>query len=241
MSGAVSGTLSGTGGDPEERGHGAGSLPERLKSGTRVLHAAAERSGAMARLLAGTLERERYCVLLRSLHAIYAALEAALELRADDPLVAPVCLQGLARREALAADLQVLHGEGWRQALPLPPSAHRYARRLRRLARWHPALLAAHAYVRYLGDLHGGQVLRGLVARRFGLAVGSGTAFYAFGDRSATQALVVAFRHGLAEIGRRDPARVESLVREAQRAFEAHCRLFEEIEATPLPALAGRT
>lgn len=212
------------------------SLAERLKSGTRSQHAAAERSGAMAHLLAGTLERERYCVLLRSLHAIYAALESALEQRAANPLVGPVCLAGLARREALAADLRELHGDGWQQALPLPPAAGRYARRLRRLARWHPPLLAAHAYVRYLGDLHGGQVLKGLVARRFGLEGGAGTAFYGFGDRPAILSLIEAFRLGLAEIGRRDPARVDLLVREAQRAFEAHCRLFAEVQAAPLPA-----
>lgn len=213
----------------------APSLAERLKTGTRALHAAAERSGAMARLLSGTLERERYCVLLHSMYAIYEALETALALRASHPLVQPLRLDGLARRAALAADLQALHGDGWPREVPLPAEARRYARRLRRLARWHPALLPAHAYVRYLGDLHGGQVLKVLVARHFGLAGDAGTAFYGFGDRPAVRDLVEALRRGLAEVGRRDPARVEPLVREAQRAFEAHCRLFAEVETAPLP------
>ncbi|MBL8344697.1 MAG: biliverdin-producing heme oxygenase [Rubrivivax sp.] len=204
-------------------------LSERLRNETRDLHARAERSGAMHRLLRGGLDRAHYCALLRSLHAIYEGLEAALAQHAPHPLVAPVCLPGLARTELLAADLRLLHGESWRQDLALPAAARRYARRLRLLARWQPPLLAAHAYVRYLGDLHGGQVLKTLVARTFALEAGAGTSFYGFGDRAATQALIVDFRRGLGEIGHRQPAIVDAIVREARHAFEAHCRLFEEI------------
>ena len=205
-------------------------LPERLKAGTRTLHAASERSGAMARLLAGTLDRERYCVLLRALHAIYTALEAGLDRHAAHPLLQPVRLVGVARRDALATDLVALHGLHWPSELPLAAEAARYARRVERLARWQPALLAAHAYVRYLGDLHGGQVLKVLVARRYGLEGETGTSFYGFGSQGDTRALIGAFRQGLTEIGHRAPANVERLVREAQRAFEAHVRLFVEID-----------
>jgi len=204
-------------------------LPERLKNETRDLHVQAERSGAMRLLLGGALDRERYCALLRALHAIYEGLEVALAQHAPHPLLSPVCLAGLARTESLAADLRALHGENWPQELAVPAVARRYARRLRLLARWQPPLLAAHAYVRYLGDLHGGQVLKTLVARTYALEAGTGTSFYAFGDRVATQSLIRDFRLGLGEIGHRQPAIVDGLVREARRAFEAHCRLFEEI------------
>ena len=45
-----------------------------------------------------------------------------------------------------------------------------------------PAPLLAHAYVRYLGDLSGGQVIRRRVARAYGLEEdnGAGVAFYEF-------------------------------------------------------------
>jgi len=209
----------------------APSLPERLKAGTRAQHAAAERSGAMARLLEGTLERERYCTLLCALQVIYTALEAALDTHAAHPLLAPLRLPGLPRGPALTRDLQALHGPRWQEELTVPASARRYARRLRRLARWHPPLLAAHAYVRYLGDLHGGQILQARVAKAFarGAESDEGTAFYGFGDRAATLRLIQAFRAGLLEIGQRAPAQVERLVREAAAAFEQHQRLFEEI------------
>lgn len=205
------------------------SLPEHLKNGTRDLHARAERTGAMRLLLGGALRRERYCALLRALHTIYEGLEVALAQHALHPLLEPVCLPGLARTESLAADLHALHGAGWRQDLAVPWAAQRYARRLRLLARWQPPLLAAHAYVRYLGDLHGGQVLRTLVARAYALETGTGTSFYAFGDGAATLALIRDFRRGLGEIGDRQPAAADRLVREARQAFEAHCRLFEEL------------
>jgi len=207
------------------------SLPDRLKAGTRAHHAAAERSGAMARLLEGTLERERYCTLLHALQVIYEALEAALDTHAEHPLLAPLRLPGLHRAPALALDLRALHGPRWQEELAVPAQARRYARRLRRLARWHPPLLAAHAYVRYLGDLHGGQLLHARVAKAFGRGAeaSDGTAFYAFGDRTATMQLIQAFRAGLFEIGQRAPAQVERLVREAAGAFEQHQRLFEEV------------
>ena len=54
-------------------------LPERLKLETRLLHGAAERSGAMAALLAGRLPRAGYVAMLRNLQALYTALEAALQ------------------------------------------------------------------------------------------------------------------------------------------------------------------
>ncbi len=208
-------------------------LPERLKNETRDLHARAERSGAMRLLLCGGLDRAQYCALLRALHAIYEGLEAALAQHAPHPLVSPVCLPGLARTERLVADLRTLHGESWQQDLAVPAAARRYARRLRLLARWQPPLLTAHAYVRYLGDLHGGQVLKRLVASTYALETGTGTSFYDFGDRDTTQALIRDFRQGLGEIGVRDLAIEAPLVREARHAFQAHCHLFEALAPAP--------
>jgi heme oxygenase len=235
-------------------------LPERLRVETREHHARAERSGVMHLLLAGRLDRPRYCRLLRALHALYGALEAGLVLHGQHPLIAPIISPALGRTAALASDLQALHGPRWASEVAVAHAASRYARRLRLLARWRPPLLAAHAYVRYLGDLHGGQVLRERVGRAFGAVPaepaeptdggggaqaaacggcgsagggGDGVAFYAFGDRSATQDLISRFRQGLLEIERRAPSLSALLVQEAQSAFMRHQRLFEEIEAAP--------
>lgn len=47
---------------------------------------------------------------------------------------------------------------------------------------WAPLLLA-HAYVRYLGDLSGGQIIGGRIRRAYNLKGNDGTAFYDFSAR----------------------------------------------------------
>lgn len=202
-------------------------LSTRLKLATQALHTEVERSGVMAALLAGRLERAGYVRLLRNLHALYAALEPRLDATRTHPLLAPLDTPPLARAGALADDLRVLHGPGWAAALPLAPAAADYAARLH--AAPAPALLA-HAYVRYLGDLSGGQLLRRRVAQRYGLEGEAGTRFYDFGDAAHAAALKQRFRTALAALApAEDDAR--AIVDEACWAFRQHGRLFDELAA----------
>lgn len=199
-------------------------LPARLREATRTLHAQAERSGLMATLLRGGIGRPAYCTLLRNLHAIYAVLEQSNDAVLVDP--------ALHRAEALAQDLDHLHGPGWREQLPLAAATRAYVERLLALARSGSRALAAHAYVRYLGDLHGGQVLRGLVRRGLGLdAQGTpGTRFYDFGDAASVQGLRAEFRRRLAALPLA-AGEQQAVVDEARWAFAQHARMFEELQA----------
>ena len=110
----------------------------------------------------------------------------------------------------------------------LQPATDAYVNRIRELDASTPDLLLAHAYVRYLGDLSGGQMLRGIVAASMPVPEGRGTAFYEFGDAEQTHALTQAFRNGLARVVA-DPATVSALAAEARCAFELHSRLFDEL------------
>jgi heme oxygenase (biliverdin-producing, ferredoxin) len=204
------------------------SLSDRLRADTRELHTAAERAGIMPALLRGTLERARYTALLRNLHAIYAALEPALVRHAAHAEVAPLVFPALFRQAALAADLAALHGPAWADELPLQPAALRGVARLHELDAQQPALLVAHAYVRSLGDLSGGQMLRTLVARSYGLAGDAGTRFYDFGDAAAVNRHQQLFRAGLAAL-EADAPRIDALVAEARWAFGLHAELFVEL------------
>ncbi len=204
------------------------SLAERLKTETRALHTAAERSTFMRTLLSGRIDRPAYCALLRNLHALYAALEPALERHATHPAIAPVCLPGLWRTDALQRDLATLHGPHWAGSIALQPAASRYVDRLRELDASRPALLLAHAYVRYLGDLSGGQLLRGIVAKSPALAGETAIAFYDFGDAIATRELTRALRAGLAAVPANESL-ADALVGEAGLAFEEHRQLFEQL------------
>jgi heme oxygenase len=203
-------------------------LPERLKTETRALHAAAERSAFMALLLCGRMERPAYCSMLRNLHAIYAELEPAIVRHAVHPLIAPVYAKALFRAPALESDLMALHGPGWASDIALRPAAVDYVARLREIDATQPGLMLAHAYVRYLGDLSGGQMLRRIVAQSAALAGERGVAFYDFGDAAATRDQADAFRAGLATVTA-EATQANALVGEAKLAFGLHQRLFEEL------------
>jgi heme oxygenase len=209
------------------------SLAQRLKTETRALHTGAERSKFMQALLSGRLDRTAYCSLLRNLHALYAVLEPALERHAKLPEIAPVFLPMLWRTQALCHDLAALHGPGWAEAIALQPATSVYVDRLHDLDQSRPALLLAHAYVRYLGDLSGGQLLRGIVAKNPALAGDTAISFYDFGNALATGKLTQAFRAGLAAVPTDDKL-AAALIDEAKLAFEGHRELFDQLDLARL-------
>ncbi len=197
-----------------------GALLQRLKADTRALHARAERAGVMAALLSGKVTRHQYVALLANLQAIYGALEASLE--AQGTLTA---MPALARSAALAADLRGF------EAAPqtMVPATLEYVERLRAQSSADPHRLWAHVYVRYLGDLHGGQILSRLVQKHF--ADVDGTSFYDFGDDANVHALRTDLRTQLAALSL-GVVQADDVVAEAVWAFEAHCQIFEQIQAT---------
>jgi heme oxygenase len=206
-------------------------LAARLRHATRDVHRTAERSGIMREILVDrAVPHDGYARLLRSLHAIYAALEAGLARHAGHPAVAPVHFPELARTPRLEADLAVHAGPGW-AALAPAPAARDYAERLDALAAGDPALLVAHAYVRYLGDLSGGQHMPGLIAAAARVDPAAGFAFYDFAALGDLVAFKARYRAALdaLPLPERDAARV---VAEAERAFALHVRMFEELAAT---------
>ena len=206
-----------------------GALSARLKDATRALHGVAEGAGIMPALLGGGIDRRTYCALLRNLHALYDALERGLDAHAGAPAVAPIRIPALFRTQALAADLDTLCGPRWRD-LPLTAAMHAYVARLREIAQARPVLLPAHAYVRYLGDLSGGQILGDAVRRALGLADGVGMAFYAFGAARDVAALKRTLRAGLDGLPL-SADEAAAVVAEAQDAFGRHACVFVELAA----------
>lgn len=199
-------------------------LSQRLRAATRSLHTAAERAGPMPALLRGELPLRGYVALLQQLSPIYSALESALHTtpaRAGTPGFDPA----LARGAALQADLAYLQARTGGLQLPqITPAASAYAAHLQTLP---PPLLAAHAYVRYLGDLAGGQVLARIVGRAYGLQH-EGLCFYRFaGDP-------VALSQGLRAVLDALPAdEGDAIVAEAIAAFQRHVQLFDALAETP--------
>lgn len=215
-------------------------LTARLRLETHALHTMVERSVFMAALLRGQLTQPAYCLLLRNLEPIYQALESGMVQHARHPDIAAVLFRPLFRQHALHEDLAVLHGPTWREALGVVPACTAYVARLHTLQDTHPSLLAAHAYVRYLGDLSGGQRLKIIVAKSLklqdppadgpGFDSPRGTRFYDFGEPAEVARLAQAFRAGL------DALTGDGVVAEAMLAFEMHGRLFDDLAlASGLP------
>ena len=206
-------------------------LSQRLAHATRAMHQRAEKSGIMPALLRGQLGRHSYGLLLRNLQALYAALETALDHNAVSPVVAPIRVPALYRSQALRDDLDALQGLDW-PALPLTITMVRYVERIEEQSRSRPHLLAAHAYVRYMGDLSGGQILRNIVGRSLSLPEGTGTAFYSFAAVTDMAATKAHFRAAIDALPL-DASDATALTDEAIEGFGRHVELFEEIEAIP--------
>lgn len=202
-------------------------LAARLRAETHALHRQVECSIFVAELLGGRLDKAAYSLMLRNLEPIYFELEAGLLRHAASAHIRPVFHPPLFRLQALHRDLERLHGESWGDELELVNGCAAYVARLRHLIEFEPELLAAHAYVRYLGDLSGGQMLGQIVARSLGLRGNEGgnrgTDFYDFGGTDEVLRLSQVFRSGLAALT------AEGIVEEARLAFEMHSRLFEDL------------
>lgn len=204
-------------------------LAARLRAETSALHAQAEQTPFMADLIGGRLDRRAYCLMLRNLEPVYRAMEGGLAAHARQPDVAPIIEPALFRTSALRQDLQFLHGRSWEHELALLPSGLAYEQRLLAIAQASPGLLAAHAYVRYLGDLSGGQMLRDITSLSLGLGPGRrGMEFYEFGDAAAVRGLTQALRAGLNQVALTQAGQ-DAIVAEAKWAFETHCTLFAEL------------
>ena len=182
----------------------------------------------MADLIQGRLPRPAYCLLLRNLHALYAALEDALLQHASDPVLACVDHPAQHRRKALDTDLLALHGSGWADELPVAPAMAAYVQRLHALTAARSPALVAHVYTRSLGDLHGGQILKQRVARMLALPGDAGTAFYDFGPEDTVKALRHRLREGLARLPV-TAAEEDAIVAEACWSFQQHVALFSEL------------
>lgn len=203
-------------------------LSTRLRQETKQAHTRAERSGLMRSMLTGKLEPRHYAALLANLHPVYQALESELDRHATNPMVAPIYHPGLARLPALERDLLHLAGPAWAAEFPATGAALRYVERIHRAA-GEPALLVAHSYTRYLGDLSGGQILKRIVLGLLGDAGPGAVAFYEFPEIPDPDGFKHAYRAALDALPM-DRELADRVVGEALAAFELNALLFEALD-----------
>jgi heme oxygenase len=206
---------------------GALALADFLRAHTQPLHALAERSGIVRDLLKGQADRRGYAIYLRNILPAYRELEAALERNRAIPGLARIARRELYRAPALESDLRALLGQDWEKSLPLLPAGERYRRRIAKVAEAVPTRLIAYAYVRYLGDLNGGLILRRLLARALELP-DSALTFYDFPLVDDLAAAKQSYRAAFDQAGR-EIQDMASIANEAAMAFRLNIGVSQSV------------
>jgi heme oxygenase len=204
-------------------------LSGQLRTTTSAAHLAAEGTPFVTQLMAGTLSLADYCRMMVNLYAIYDELERQLERNAADPSIRHIASSHLARRAAIEADLVQLMGRQWRESGQLETATSSYLDRLQSIGLREPPRLVAHAYVRYMGDLSGGQMMSRAVRPMLGANADQALHFYHFGSSSEVAALKARFRDGLDRIGAESESLGASIIEEALIAFKSAKTLFEQL------------
>lgn len=208
--------------------HGCGSAPFSAVIRTAGLdrHTEAETSTFIGDLLGGRLGVDAYTRYTEQLWPVYRALEDAAAELAGDRVAGPFLRPELLRVAALERDLDHLRGPGWRTRAVALPETLAYAARIAETARRWPAGYVAHHYTRYLGDLSGGQVVRGIAERTWGFArKGDGVRFYVFEAIGNPAAFKREYRRLLDALPV-DDLEKQRVVEECRRAFAHNTAVF---------------
>ncbi|MEY7977297.1 heme oxygenase (biliverdin-producing) [Streptomyces pilosus] len=208
-----------------------------IRNASHEQHVEAETSTFMSDLLGGRLGVDAYARYTEQLWFVYEALESGTQALASDPVAGPFVRPELFRLAALERDLTHLRGPGWRSTLTALPATEAYASRVAECARTWPAGYIAHHYTRYLGDLSGGQIIRGKAEKTWGFArKGDGVRFYVFEEIPNPAAFKRGYRELLDAVPVDDLEKLR-IVTECKRAFALNTDLFRALgEEFPLSA-----
>ncbi|KAI8337314.1 heme oxygenase-domain-containing protein [Blakeslea trispora] len=230
-------------------------LASAMREGTKVVHRAAETSVFTKRFLKGDINADEYGQYINSLYFVYKItekrgltnsiryMEALLEEHKEHPVVKIIHFpQELNREESLKRDLEYFYGQERVSELIDPitmtPAVKAYVDAMKEACAVNPALLIAHSYSRYLGDLSGGQILaKRLKKHVFQLDESDsawdtvdGLNFYHF-DQLGNQSEFKNFYRERLNAAKVDQATRDLIVAEAVRSFELNIALFDEVQA----------
>lgn len=201
------------------------SFSAQLKTQTAARHDRAEQSSFMQDLMEGKLNAAAYLRLLSQYVYIYQALEeVAAHYRAQpNPITDPFVLEGLDRLPSIRADLAAL---GQPQPDPALPATVAYAEAIRATVQA-PERFLAHHYLRYLGDLSGGQAVATLVSRHYGLPA-EGLSMYRFESLPKPKVFKDSYR-GLLDAAPLDETQRQALIDEALAGFDHNTHMFAQL------------
>lgn len=146
-----------------------GALSTLLRSSTAEIHKEAEQRPFMRAFFAGDLPRDAYIAWLARQWHLYRTLEAGLDTLPPTRPEHGLVTTALYRTGRIEADLDHLTGRDWRYQDHLTPATQAYVERIESTLAFPPGLVA-HAWLRYMGNVGGRDVLRRLVASSIGVS-----------------------------------------------------------------------
>ena len=205
---------------------------KELKEGTKKSHSAAENTAFVKSFLRGVISKESYRTLVSDLYFVYSALEEDFRIFKNDPVLGSLYLPELERVVALETDLRYYFGPIWRSIVKPSEACQRYVDRIHEVAGTEPELLIGHHYTRYLGDLSGGQILKGIAEKALNLN-GEGLNFYEFGKIDNAKIYKEKYRSILDNLPLTD-SQQNAIITEANYAFRLNMYMFEQLEGNSL-------
>ena len=202
---------------------------KELKIGTKKSHSAAENTSFVASFLRGVVSKESYKKLVSDLYFVYSAMEEEVEKLKDHPIIGQLQLPDLNRVDALEQDLRFFYGPIWRSLVTPSEACNQYVNRIREVAKNEPELLVGHHYTRYLGDLSGGQILKGIAEKALALGDGQGLKFYDFEKIEDAKAYKAGYR-GILDGLPITEHQANAIIVEANYAFRLNMYMFDTLE-----------
>ena len=202
---------------------------KELKIGTKKSHSAAENTSFVASFIRGVVNKESYKKLVSDLYFVYSAMEEEVEKLKDHPIIGQIQLPDLNRVNALEKDVRFYYGPIWRSLITPSEACNQYVNRIREVAKNEPELLVGHHYTRYLGDLSGGQILKGIAEKAMELGDGQGLKFYDFEKIEDAKAYKAGYR-GILDGLPITEHQANAIIVEANYAFRLNMYMFDTLE-----------
>lgn len=201
-------------------------LAKLLGKKTKDAHEKLEGTSFGEKWSEGTISQTEYVMYLADLYSIYCELERQLEICGNIAYLEPLQIKGLYRTEALKKDMEYFN-------VPLGAAgaaSQEYQKHLWVVGNKNPHLLIAHVWVRYMGDLFGGQMAKKNIEKLWP----DGIAFYEYEqlkndyEIKRPSSFVTTFRKILNEL-KLDEKEKDEVIEEAVWAFEQHIKIFQEL------------
>ena len=195
----------------------------------------AENTGFIACFLKGVVEKKSYIKLMSDLYYVYITMEYEIEKHKEHPIISKIYYPELFRSKSIEKDLEYYLGSDWKKQINLTNSCKEYLERIRQVSKTNPILLISHHYTRYIGDLSGGQVLKGIAQRALNVD-DSGMNFYIFADILDEKKFKQDYRDTLDSLNLSQQD-IDLIVEEANNSFRYNMKIFKEIEGNLISAI----